>query len=229
METGAKDRPLFSFEQSVFAAGVATVPDPRLLSDGQYASGRNCITARSGRIRKRNGHSALAVAPEAAPVRHIERIVTDSGKEFVLTWIGNKLYLNDGDTHVNTILASDIDETGDICAEWWHDKLFYSDGVTGLRYVSFPSEDIPAWASKQYGEAPNIANLKVAAKEAGAAGNGIVVNIVVPEVDGAPWNSYDKRSAKPLPVVTVVDGVITVTVWKGVETYESIYSGLGAG
>lgn len=213
MKDTVKDQALFSFEQSVFSRGVVTVPDPRLLAEGQVALAQNCYPARSGRLRNRNGHVEVC-SPGTGPVRRVYRIVTETGAEWTFIFDGASLYAWDGAAY--TELATDIDTTGKIACEWWHDRLYFSDGVTGLRFVALPVEDVAAYASHVYGVFPNEKTFRATAVTKGEAGNGILVEIVVPEADGDDYFYYEP---KPLPTVTevTVEGVttITATVWRG--------------
>lgn len=217
-----QNQEIFTFEQAIFSQGVATVPDARLLQEAQIAYGLNCYPARSGRLRKRGGHVLEVDTDQAAsgPVRAVRRIVTEAGSEWLVIWRDGKVFAWDGTTL--TELADDLDTEGGIAHEWWHDKVFYSDGATGLRFIRLADEDVAAWGSGSFDAEGVSQKLRIEALEPGAAGNGIEVSITV--VQHTPL--FFSEHSRPVPVVSVDGDTISVQAWSGNEMFgERLQSG----
>ena len=196
----AKDEKTFSYEQSVFASGVATVPDPRLLSDAQYARSLNAYPGRDGRIHKRKGFASDALL---AGVREEYMFVTERGASTLIVFHGGFVSSVNLDTGAVTQLGAGISTLGRIAVAGWNDCVYYSDGVNGISHVAWPEEALKAKCSLATSGTPLLRFESVAA---GVAGNGISITVVD---DGT------QVAAPTVPratVVTVAAGAITITL-----------------
>ena len=202
----AKDEKTFSYEQSVFASGVATVPDPRLLSDAQYARSLNAYPGRDGRIHKRKGFEAIAAL---VGVRECVWFVTERGASTFIVFHGGFVSSVDAATGVVTQLAAGLDTTKGIACAVWNDCVYYSDGVNGISHVAWPEESLKAKCSLATNGSPT---LRFAAVTAGVAGNGITITVVD---DGT---SVLSPAVPRATSVTVVGSAITITLGQA-KTY----------
>lgn len=171
MRDTAADVKTFSFEQSVFSQGVATVIDPRLLKEAQYARSVNCYPSRNGRIRKRPGYQQFSTLPVGFTTpRNLRWLVTENGTEILVVWWDDKVGYVDGGGVVQ-VLASGLNTGGKIATGLWNDKCYYSDGVNGLSYVYKSTEDTASRGIYAWGNGKSN-YLRVTSVTKGVAGNG---------------------------------------------------------
>jgi hypothetical protein len=172
-----QDTATFSAVEPIFSKGVASVPDARTLEEGQLAKCENAYIARSGRVRRRPGHSAVTGGTLASAARANRRFVSEDGAHFTtLVWSGtNIIDLRSG---VAKTIKTDVAATGTIAHEVWSDAVYYSDGTNGLRKVTRVLSAIAGTLLSDM-TAEN-ANLTFTASTAGWAGNDISIAFVDP-------------------------------------------------
>jgi hypothetical protein len=161
-----RDDRQYPFEEHLFPLGVASVPNELL--EGQVARCENAYPARHGAIEQRRGYAALAEAAGITSARAIRRFLNDDGSHAgLLVWAGDALYsVQNGHSH---LLKTGLDTAGRIAHEAWNDRVYYSDGVTGLHAVEFSHDPTTAELITQ--------GVKLVSKFVGVDGNNTTLEL----------------------------------------------------
>jgi hypothetical protein len=178
-----QNKPVFSYEQTVFAGGVSTVVDPRLIDTTQLAYCQNAYPARSGRLRRRAGVGPVGASwGSDAPRAQRSYCPEGSNDEFMLVWHGTVLdaiAANGTRTNIGTGIA-----TGSpIAHAEFVGVVYYSDGTNGLRSASYHPSATYAFLRLQMPNA--VADMTFTAKASGTGGNAIGVTFAKGAVSGA--------------------------------------------
>ena len=221
-----RDGASFNFEQSSFALGVATTPDPRLLQDGQYQRSINAYPGRDGRAHRRRGFVQVL---DAGPMKTRAMrwyVPEQGGPTMLIVWYDDKVGYVDVDGALQD-LGETLDTTKGIAHEAWNDSIWYSDGVHGLKRIEYPYADRSAFASLDVNKQDagtwsdsitHYDSITFTTKSARASGNGIQVVVL-------PGEAIDRYGAAVDTTVVVEGTVITIQLGTSRLTGDGAWGG----